>query len=198
MKNFSTFILCILISAPSVLVAFDAEDLTGCFSQPEIHGFIENRSGFRLQNDPHEKDISVMDIRMQLECSTYTDWFDIKYKGDVWGDFITETAEYDTREAWIFIRPTDYMDIKIGRQILTWGTGDWVFLNDLFPKDWQSFFIGRDSEYLKAPSDAAKVSLFRLFVTLTSFTHRNLIRIDSSPEIMFLIGMEMKEVVRTR
>ncbi|MBN2315288.1 MAG: hypothetical protein JXM79_15265, partial [Sedimentisphaerales bacterium] len=32
--------------------------------------------------------------------------------------------------------------------------------NDLFPKDWQSFFIGRDTEYLKAPSDAAKVSLF--------------------------------------
>jgi hypothetical protein len=43
---------------------------------------------------------------------------------------------------------------------LTWGTGDLIFINDLFPKDWQSFFIGRDTEYLKAPSDAAKVSLF--------------------------------------
>jgi hypothetical protein len=50
--------------------------------------------------------------------------------------------------------------MKVGRQILTWGTGDLVFINDLFPKDWQSFFIGRDTEYLKAPSDAAKVSLF--------------------------------------
>jgi hypothetical protein len=48
----------------------------------------------------------------------------------------------------------------VGRQILTWGTGDLVFINDMFPKDWQSFFIGRDTEYLKAPSDAAKVSLF--------------------------------------
>ena len=52
------------------------------------------------------------------------------------------------------------MDVKIGRQILTWGTGDLIFINDLFPKDWQSFFIGRESEYLKAPSDAAKLSLF--------------------------------------
>jgi hypothetical protein len=36
----------------------------------------------------------------------------------------------------------------------------------MFPKDWQSFFIGRDTEYLKAPSDAAKVSLFSDTVNL--------------------------------
>ena len=35
-----------------------------------------------------------------------------------------------------------------------------VFLNDLFPKDFQSFFIGRDEEYLKAPSDSLKISFF--------------------------------------
>jgi len=67
---------------------------------------------------------------------------------------------FDMREANIFARPTDFMDVKVGRQILTWGTGDLIFINDMFPKDWQSFFIGRDSEYLKAPSDAAKVSFF--------------------------------------
>jgi hypothetical protein len=43
---------------------------------------------------------------------------------------------------------------------LNWGTGELVFLNDLFPKDWQSFFTGRNFEYLKAPCDAVKVSLF--------------------------------------
>ncbi len=52
------------------------------------------------------------------------------------------------------------VDVKLGRQILTWGTGDLLFINDLFPKDWQSFFIGRDEEYLKAPSDAVLFSVF--------------------------------------
>jgi hypothetical protein len=52
------------------------------------------------------------------------------------------------------------MDAKFGRQINTWGVGDLLFVNDLFPKDWNAFFIGRDDEYLKAPSDAAKVALF--------------------------------------
>jgi hypothetical protein len=50
--------------------------------------------------------------------------------------------------------------MKIGRQILTWGTGDLLFINDLFPKDWNSFLLGRDEEYLKAPSDAIYASFF--------------------------------------
>jgi hypothetical protein len=58
------------------------------------------------------------------------------------------------------------MDLKAGRQILTWGTGDLLFINDLFSKDWKSFFSGRDEEYLKAPSDALFVSLFPSFANI--------------------------------
>lgn len=80
-----------------------------------------------------------METRFQGELSLSTDLAEFRYKGDIWADGITEKKEYDTREAWAFIRPSDFMDIKIGRQVLTWGTGELVFLNDLFPKDWQSF-----------------------------------------------------------
>ena len=130
------------------------------FKNLDVHGFYELRGGYRTQNDPYEKDMSAMETRLQLDLSTYNDWADFKYKGDVWGDWVSEQGKYQTRELWMFSRPTDFMDVKIGRQVLTWGTGDLLFLNDLFPKDWQSFFIGRDTEYLKAPSDAAKFSFF--------------------------------------
>jgi len=126
----------------------------------EIHGFYEMRGGYRLQNDRYEKDMSIMEGRLQLDLFSNLDWADVKVKGDVIGDLVTEEGDFDLREANIFTRPADYMDVKVGRQILTWGTGDLIFINDLFPKDWESFFIGRDTEYLKAPSDAAKVSLF--------------------------------------
>lgn len=66
----------------------------------------------------------------------------------------------DLRELYINFSPSESIDIKIGRQILTWGTGDLVFINDLFSKDWRSFFNGRDSQYLKAPSDAIKTSVY--------------------------------------
>ena len=126
----------------------------------EVHGFYEIRSGYRVRKDPYEKDMSVMETRLQTDLSSYQDWGDLRVRGDVYGDLVEEQADFDLREASIFTRPLDFMDLKVGRQILTWGTGDLIFINDMFPKDWKSFFIGRDTEYLKAPSDAAKVSLF--------------------------------------
>ncbi len=128
--------------------------------ETEYHGFYEVRSGYRLQNDPQEKDMSIMEARYQFDLFSMRDWGDVKIKGDVYGDGVEEKGVFDLREANIFARPTDTVDVKLGRQVLTWGTGDLIFINDLFPKDWQSFFIGRDVEYLKAPSDAAKISLF--------------------------------------
>ena len=72
----------------------------------------------------------------------------------------------ELREANILFSPHEIVDMKIGRQVLTWGTGDLLFINDLFPKDWESFFIGRDDEYLKTGSDAVKTSMFFGFVDL--------------------------------
>ncbi|NDV26793.1 hypothetical protein FMR86_08985 [Desulfovibrio sp. JC010] len=130
------------------------------FAPLEFNGFIEARAGARTQQDPEEKQISMAEVRLQGEVFTYTDWADFKYKGDLRADGVTDRIVYETRELWMFSRPTDFMDIKFGRQILTWGTGGLVFLNDLFPKDWRSFFMGRDAEYLKAPCNSAKVSFF--------------------------------------
>ena len=142
-------------------VKADTQNNNSSFFPPiEAHGFYELRSGYRLRKDKYQKDMSVMETRLQLELSSYLERADLKFKADVFGDMITEQADFDLREAYIFTSPYEFMDLKIGRQTLTWGTGDLVFINDLFPKDWQSFFIGRDTEYLKAPSDAAKISLF--------------------------------------
>lgn len=158
-----TLILMIVLYISAMSFADDSNGSSSFWSQfaePEIHGFVEGRGGFRTRNDPDEKDSSIMETRLQVDVFTYNDWADFKFKGDVWYDGILGDTVFDTRELWMFTRPTDYMDIKIGRQILTWGTGDLLFLNDMFPKDWQSFFIGRDTEYLKAPSNAVKFSFF--------------------------------------
>lgn len=150
------------VSLPAVALDTDENTDDSFFSELpiEVHGFYEMRSGWRLRKDKYEKDMSIMENRLQLDLSSYPDWGDLKVKADVFGDLVTEEVDFDLREANIFVSPLDFMDLKVGRQILTWGTGDLIFINDLFPKDWQSFFIGRDTEYLKAPSDAAKVSLF--------------------------------------
>ena len=151
--------LAVLLSWPGQIRA-EALSLAPVLETIEVNGFFETRGGYRTGHDREQDDLSVMDARFQLEAFACTEDLDFKFKADVWGDGITDRVEYDTREAWIFTRALGSVDLKIGRQVLTWGTGDLVFLNDLFPKDWQSFFIGRDDEYLKAPSDAVKCSFF--------------------------------------
>jgi hypothetical protein len=83
----------------------------------------------------------------------------VQVQGDVWYDgILTQCAMTPARPGCsCALRVSGH---QVGRQVLTWALGDLVFLNDLFPKDWQSFFIGRDAEYLKAPSESVKVSLF--------------------------------------
>ena len=155
------------VFSSAVVAQQEAEsDFASLLSNLEVHGFYEIRSGYRLRKDKYEKDMSIMEQRLQFALSSYIDWADFKAKGDIIGDMVTEQAEFDLREAYMFTMPLDFMDLKIGRQILTWGTGDLVFINDMFPKDWQSFFIGRDTEYLKAPSDAVKLSMFSKWANL--------------------------------
>ena len=76
----------------------------------EVHGFYEMRAGYRLRKDKYEKDMSVMENRLQLDLSSYLDRADLKFKGDFIGDLVTEQAHFDLREANIFTRPLDFMD----------------------------------------------------------------------------------------
>lgn len=157
-----------LEAAPS-LGPTEAETKLAKESWMDITGFWEVRSGYRLRNDKYEKDASIGETRLQLEMEKIWEGFTFEVTTDLYYDWVSENHSVDLergegfldlREASVAYSPFDFMDLKLGRQILTWGTGDLLFINDLFPKDWQSFFIGRDQEYLKAPSDALKASFF--------------------------------------
>ena len=135
----------------------------------DLAGFWEVRVGARVTNDPHQRDASLGETRLQLELDRYWTRSGIFLTTDFLYDPVLGKHDIDLEEGrgWIDLRsagfslsPFDFTDLKVGRQILTWGTGDLVFINDLFPKDWNAFLIGRDVEYLKAPCDAVKVSLF--------------------------------------
>ena len=141
----------------------------------EVHGFIDARFGTRIEHDPNEKDTILSEARLQTDITRSDDWGSIEVRADFLYDGVADNRDLDLkgtkspldlREANLLFYPFSFMDVKAGRQILTWGTGDLLFINDLFPKDWQSFFIGRDEEYLKAPSDAFFISIFPGFANI--------------------------------
>lgn len=152
-----------------VIVEENPEEKEGVHLPFDLSGFFETRMGIRTQSDKYEPSTSIFESRLQIEIEKNFTNYGFKLTSDFLYDNLQHSHKIDLEngKGWIDLReanftytPFDFMDIKAGRQILTWGTGDMIFINDLFPKDWKSFFIGRDDEYLKAPSDAIKFSFF--------------------------------------
>lgn len=140
-----------------------------------ISGSLEMRAGARLQKDPVSDNGTLGEIRLQLQNrGSMGDWnyrltSDLLYDAEAESqsiDFRSGTGWLDLREATLGGQLNDHLDLKLGRQTVTWGTGDLLFINDLFPKDWQSFLLGRDEEYLKAPGNSARINIFSDVINL--------------------------------
>ena len=43
-------------------------------------------------------------------------------------------ARLSVREAYLKFGLWGKADVKVGRQVVTWGTGDLLFINDVFPR----------------------------------------------------------------
>ncbi len=128
----------------------------------QLHGFVEIATGARLNNDPAlaDDDLTLAELRGRVEAETYVDEVRFSVKTDLYADGVDGGLQLNLREALADVSLSDNLDLRAGHQVLTWGTGDLVFLNDLFAKDWQSFFSGRDDEYLKAASTSLKLAWY--------------------------------------
>lgn len=131
-------------------------------AQVEIDGFIQGLFGGSVDNsNPASTEQTVSETRLQLRMEHFGDDAEMFARLDFLFDG-ADSVEYDweLREGYLKFRLGSNFDFKIGRQILTWGTGDLIFINDVFAKDYRSFFIGRDDQYLKAPQNAWRTEYF--------------------------------------
>jgi hypothetical protein len=125
-------------------------------------GFLQGLYGGRIDSDnPTETEQTASESRLQLRLEHFGDGaevfarMDFFYDGAVLADY-----DWELREGYLKFRLGSKIDVKMGRQVLTWGTGDLIFINDVFAKDYRSFFIGRDDQYLKAPQDAVRIEWY--------------------------------------
>ncbi len=151
MKRTILILLLLLLSAVST------------HAEVRIDGFLQGLFGGRLDNDnPTTTEYTASESRLQLRAQHWGD------NGQFFGrlDFIYDAAEttprydWELREGYFKFRMGSKFNFKVGRQILTWGTGDLIFINDVFAKDYSSFFVGRDDQYLKAPQNALRAEYY--------------------------------------
>jgi len=132
------------------------------------HGFIQANYSLRttgLSPGTDKSDFLWADHRFQLKLSASEGAARAFAKVDLFQNALKREDDLEIREAFL-----DYsagkLDIRAGRQIITWGLGDLLFINDLFPKDWQAFFSGRPVEYLKIGVDGLKMTLYTSIFSL--------------------------------
>ncbi|MBK1733864.1 hypothetical protein CKO15_00930 [Halorhodospira abdelmalekii] len=133
----------------------------------ELSGFAELAGGYRTRDhELFDKRYHLAEARLRLEARG--DWrrFDYRVRADAVADGVTDELRGELREARLSFPVGERLDMRLGRQVLAWGTGDLLFINDLFPKDFQSFLTGRDEDYLQGPSDAVRGTWYGEQVTL--------------------------------
>src|SRR3990167_5528316 len=98
-------------------------------------------------------------LRLELKGAAPSGEAFFLVKGDGFHDAVANEIHGDLREAYAGYAKGP-VDLRFGRQIVTWGVGDLFYINDIFPKDWESFFSGRQMEYLKLGADAFRTQIF--------------------------------------
>ena len=133
------FVICLLY--PSLGLASDIS----------LHGFLQgNYSADTATSNPDNGDFKLAEERLQMKFDASKDPFHLFLKADAFYDHISDEPELELREGYIdFTSPK--WDARIGRQVITWGLGDLLFINDVFPKDYEAFFSGRPPCRCSAP-----------------------------------------------
>ncbi len=125
----------------------------------QLGGFVEGLIAPRVvRSSASANEFTSAEARFRLNMDAVHEIASARFRGDVFVDGALSRIWFDIRDASIFVRGGNWFSMRFGRQVLTWGTGDFLFLNDLFPKDFNSFFIGRADEYLKAPSNSVQTT----------------------------------------
>ena len=166
---------CPMLNAPAaprrllhLMVSFAVVFSTTAFGQEtesewgvEVRGFAlgtySGRTTGHVPSGSEGRALLLGEERLRLDLTGWTDAVEaeVRIKLDGIHDAVADDFDLDLREAYLDYTTGD-LDFRLGRQIATWGVGDLLFINDVFPKDWVSFFSGRPLEYLKIGVDGLR------------------------------------------
>ena len=129
-------------------------------------GFVQQNTSFNtVAANPDGRHYKWQEERAQLKLDAGSGAWRMFAKGDLAWDHLGRQDQSELREAYVDYTAGNW-DMRVGRQIITWGLGDLVFVNDVFPKDHEALFAGRPLDYLKRGVDAVKLGAYPEFANL--------------------------------
>ena len=145
---------CLLAALPAVTRA-----------EVAFSGFVQQNTAINtVEANPDGQDFKWLEERVRLELDASQGSWRLLLKGDTAYDHLGRGAEAELREGYADYAASQW-DLRVGRQIVTWGLGDLLFVNDVYPKDFEALFAGRPLEYLKRGVDAVKLGVYPEFAS---------------------------------
>lgn len=131
-----------------------------------LSGFLQQNTAFNTrETNPDGRHYKWLEERAQLKLDASGGAWRLLAKGDLAYDHLGREGQFELREGYVDYSAGNW-DMRLGRQVITWGLGDLVFVNDVFPKDHEALFAGRPLEYLKRGVDAVKLGVYPQFASL--------------------------------
>ncbi len=87
-----------------------------------------------------------------------SDSFSASLRIEALSDRAVHSSRVRAREVFVDWAPGTDLSLRLGRQILTWGVSDYLYVNDVFPKNHDSFLTGGGFDRMKDPVDAGRIS----------------------------------------
>src|SRR3972149_8266122 len=141
-------------------LALAAAAPSGVRAEVTLSGFLQQNTAFNTVGaNPDGRHHKWLEERAQLKLDATGGPWRVLVKGDVAYDHLGRNDEGELREGYADYSAGNW-DFRAGRQVITWGLGDLVFVNDVFPKDHEALFAGRPLEYLKRGVDAVKLGVY--------------------------------------
>jgi len=108
-----------------------------------------------------ECDYPAAELRGQLKAEGKSESGNAAFLGrfDLIRDVALDETRLETREIY-GDRRASITAARLGRQVITWGVGDLLFINDTFPKDQVALFTGQPLQYFKLGADALKLNAY--------------------------------------
>lgn len=126
-------------------------------------GFLQQNTAFNTRGaNPDGRHHKWMEERAQLKLDASNGAWHLLAKGDLAWDHLGRQDQSELRELYVDYT-ANHWDMRVGRQVVTWGLGDLVFVNDVWAKDHEAMFSGRPMEYLKRGVDAVKLGAYPEF-----------------------------------
>lgn len=150
-------LLCLAFAAAAEDPAWDDWD-----DQPVSpwSAYIEFGHSARFSTDPaFDQRATRSELKAQIEVAVERERVQLAGKLDIHADAVADGLWFDLREATATLPLGARSQLKLGRQVLSWGTGDLLFINDRFPKDFVTPLAGGEDLYFKAPSNSARLAL---------------------------------------